>query len=32
MNDRTIPPGVNAELLLDIFDLPISFHLSLIHI
>ena len=30
MNDRTIPPGVNAELLLDIFDLPISFHRCLV--
>jgi len=32
LNDRTIPPGVNAELLLDIFDLPISFHRCLVPI
>jgi hypothetical protein len=32
MNDRTIPPGITAELLLDIFDLPISFHRCLVPI
>ena len=30
MNGRTMPPGVTAELLLDIFDLPISFHRCLV--
>ena len=32
MNDRTIPTGVTAELLLDVFDLPISFHRCLVPI
>ena len=32
MNGRTMPPGVTAELLLDIFDLPISFHRCLVPI
>jgi hypothetical protein len=33
MNTRTLaPPGITAELLLDIFDLPISFHRCLVPI
>ena len=31
MNGRpSIPPGLTAELLLDVFDLPISFHRCLV--
>ena len=30
MNGRTMPPGVTAELLLDIVDLPIRFHRCLV--
>ena len=29
---RSIPPGLTAELLLDVFDLPISFHRCLVPI
>jgi hypothetical protein len=33
MNGRpSIPPGLTAELLLDVFDLPISFHRCLVPI
>ena len=33
MNQRTtLPPGVTAQLLLDVFDLPITFHRCLVPI
>ena len=33
MNGRlSVPPGITAELLLDVFDLPISFHRCLVPI